>query len=238
MATYVLVHGGGHGGWCYKPVAALLRAQGHAVYAPSLTGLADRSHLLHAGIGLETHIADIVGLMHFEDLRDVILAGHSYGGMVVTGAADRSIDRVKHLVYLDAAIPADGEALVDVSPGLLSLAGSTRIENGVELGLWPDAAAAAIYGLAGSEWEEWAMERLTPHPWQTLLDPLTFENARALSELPRTIINCPATLATRPAETRQRWTTGDRVWEVDTGHDLMLTEPETVADLLGRLSAL
>jgi len=86
-ATYVLVHGGGHGGWCYQPVARLLRAKGHQVYAPSLTGLGEREHLFRAGVDLDCHITDIVKLLHFEDLRDVILVGHSYGGMVITGAA-------------------------------------------------------------------------------------------------------------------------------------------------------
>ena len=85
MATYVLVHGGGHGGWCYQPVARILRSHGHEVYAPSLTGLGERAHLFRCGVDLDCHITDIVNLLHFEDLRDVILVGHSYGGMVITG---------------------------------------------------------------------------------------------------------------------------------------------------------
>jgi pimeloyl-ACP methyl ester carboxylesterase len=90
MATYVLVHGGGHGGWCYQRVARLLRSAGHEVYAPTLTGLGERSHDVHPGIDLDTHIADVAGVLRYEDLHDVILLGHSYGGMVITGAADRS----------------------------------------------------------------------------------------------------------------------------------------------------
>jgi pimeloyl-ACP methyl ester carboxylesterase len=91
------------GGWCYQPVARLLRAEGHEVYAPSLTGLAEREHLFRCGVDLDCHIDDIVRVLHFEDLRRAILVGHSYGGMVITGAADRAADRVGHLVYLDAA---------------------------------------------------------------------------------------------------------------------------------------
>ena len=118
MATYVLVHGAGHGGWCYQRVARLLRAEGHEVYTPSLTGLGERAHLLTPHVGLDTHIADIVSLLEHEDLTDVILAGHSYGGIVITGAADRALNRVAQLVYLDAAILYNGESLHDVTPAL------------------------------------------------------------------------------------------------------------------------
>lgn len=117
-------------------------------FAPTLTGLADRSHLLSPELGLGTHITDIAALLRFEDLHDVVLVGHSYGGMVVTGAADREAHRIERLVYLDAAIPQDGEALIDVSPGLLLLAGTTRMVDGVEMGLWPDAAAGRYMGSA------------------------------------------------------------------------------------------
>ena len=85
MTTFVLVHGGGHGGWCYQTVARLLQAEGHVVYAPSLTGLGERSHLRRPGIDLDTHITDVIALLHYEDLHDVVLVGHSYGGMVITG---------------------------------------------------------------------------------------------------------------------------------------------------------
>src|SRR5687768_12730141 len=115
MSTYVLVHGGGHGGWCYQRVARILRANGHEVYAPTLTGLGERSHLLSTDINLDTHIADVVAVLEFEDLRDVILVGHSYGGMVITGIADRASDRVGDVVYLDAANPVNGQSLVDVA---------------------------------------------------------------------------------------------------------------------------
>ena len=100
MAIYVLVHGGAHGGWCYRDVARLLRSAGHDEYTPTLTGLGERSHLLGPGIDLDTHITDVMAVLHYEDLRDVILVGHSYGGMVITGVADRAADRVGHIVYL------------------------------------------------------------------------------------------------------------------------------------------
>ena len=237
VATFVLVHGGGHGGWCFQPVARLLRERGHDVYAPTLTGLADREHLLSPEVGLETHITDIVNVLNYEDLHNVILVGHSYGGMVITGVTDRALDRIAGLVFLDAAIPQDGEALVDVSPGLLALAAANRTINGVELGLWPDSDAVSIYGLANSPLEHWARERLRPHPWKTFTDRLTLRDRDAISAKPRTIINCTSTLARRPAETRARWLTADRVWEIDTGHDLMLTQPAAVAEMLARVAA-
>jgi len=115
LATYVLVHGGGHGGWCYQRVSRILREAGHEVHAPSLTGLGERAHLLRPGIDLDLQITDVVNLVHYEDLRDVILVGHSYGGMVVTGVADRASDRIGRLVYLDAANPKDSQSLVDVA---------------------------------------------------------------------------------------------------------------------------
>src|ERR1700754_2319470 len=102
MATYVLVPGGGHGGWCYGPVARRLRAAGHETYALTLTGVGERAHLLRPGIDLNTHIQDVTAVLYYEDLRDVILVGHSYGGMVITGVADRASDRIGKVVYLDA----------------------------------------------------------------------------------------------------------------------------------------
>ena len=99
MATYVLVHGGAHGGWCYQRVARVLRANGHDAYTPTLTGVGERAHLVSADVDLDLHIRDITAVLHYEDLRDVILVGHSYGGMVITGVADRATDRIGRLVY-------------------------------------------------------------------------------------------------------------------------------------------
>lgn len=234
MATFVLVHGGGHGGWCWQAVACELRRAGHEVFAPTLTGLADRAHLLSPEVGLDTHITDIVRLIEFEDLSEVILVGHSYGGMVVTGAADRLIARIRRLIYLDAAIPHDGESLIDVSPGLLALAGQTRVVDGVELGLWPDAQSMAIYGIAGHPCEQWSFQRLTAHPWKTVTDRLVLQNPEALAQLPRTIVNCRETLDRRPDHLRSRWTKAEHILEIDAPHDLMLTDPAKLASLLSQ----
>src|SRR5262249_25595660 len=113
MATFVLVHGAWHGGWCWRDVAARLRRAGHDVYAPSLTGLGERAHLARPGIALDDHVQDVVALLQMEALSDVVLVGHSYGGMVVTGAADREAARIRRLVYLDAFVPESGRCVLD-----------------------------------------------------------------------------------------------------------------------------
>lgn len=114
MTTYVLVHGAWHGGWCWVRVADRLRAAGHTVFTPTLTGLADRSHLLAPTISLQTHIKDVANLIRWEELKDVVLVGHSYGGMVITGAADRVADRIRTLVFVDAFTPRHGQAAFDL----------------------------------------------------------------------------------------------------------------------------
>jgi pimeloyl-ACP methyl ester carboxylesterase len=236
MATYVLVHGAGHGGWCYQRVARLLRAQGHEVHTPSLTGLGERAHLLRPDVGLDTHIADVVSLLEHENLTDVILAGHSYGGIVITGAADRALGRVAQLVYLDAAILYDGESLFDVTPALAAMREEMKVVDGMELVLWPDDPIAyTIYGVTDATDWAWMRERLHPHPWRAFTDKLRLDNADAVARLPRTVINCPSTLAKRVGESLERYHVGDRVWSIDTGHDLMITEPEKTAEMLLQL---
>src|SRR5271154_7543097 len=111
MASFVLVHGGGHGGWCWSRLAPLLRAAGHQVYTPTLTGLGERSHLVTPDTDLDTHIADVVGVLKFEDLTNAILVGHSYGGMVITGVADRGLSRGGAPGFFHAPPPRDGENL-------------------------------------------------------------------------------------------------------------------------------
>jgi pimeloyl-ACP methyl ester carboxylesterase len=116
MATYVLVHGAWHGSWCWKRVRKALQSAGHDVFTPTLTGVGERSHLNSPSVNLDTHIADVLNLIQWEQLSDVILCGHSYAGCVVTGAADRIPDRIRALVYLDAFVLEDGECLFDLQP--------------------------------------------------------------------------------------------------------------------------
>ena len=114
MATFVLVHGAWHGGWCYRDTAKALRDAGHTVFTPTHTGVGERAHQAAENITLETHIRDVCGCIEAEELNDVILCGHSYGGMVITGVADRMAERIRSLVYLDAFVPENGESLIDL----------------------------------------------------------------------------------------------------------------------------
>jgi pimeloyl-ACP methyl ester carboxylesterase len=230
MATFVLVHGGAHGGWCYRRVAEILRAAGHEVHAPTMTGVGERSHLVRPEVDLDLHIRDVVAVLRYEDLRDVILVGHSYGGMVITGVADRVPDRIGHLVYLDAAMPISGESLADVTPPLMgAVQRDMRVVDGVELVLFPGTEPMVpYYGVTDPDDVAWMKERLTPHPWKCFTQPLQLTNEDALWAIPQSAICCTSTLdALAPRMERAR--AAGRVWAIDTGHDLMITEPEAVA---------
>lgn len=151
MATIVLIAGGWHGGWAFTPIARELRAHGHDVFTPTLTGLGERSHLAHAAINLETHIQDVVNVLLFERLSGVILCGHSYAGMVITGVADRLPERIASLVYIDAFVPKNGESWWD-------LAGDIYRQIAI------DRSTADGIGVAAPEHLD---ERCTAHPLAT-----------------------------------------------------------------------
>ena len=237
MATLVLVHGGSHGGWCWQPLARLLRRAGHEVHAPTLTGLADRAHLLSPDVDLETHVEDVVNLLHYEDLHEVILVGHSYGGMVITGVADRALSRIGHIVYLDSAHPRDGEALVDTAPGFMEGARATlHSVDGTEVVLGATPEFVAMMGVTDPAQVAWMMQRLTPHPWRCMTQPLRLVNEAAIRRIPFTNINATWSLERREAESKARCLEGERVWNIDSGHDLMLTETQLLAELLLRLA--
>ena len=161
MATYLLVHGGFQGGWAYRRVARLLRGAGHEVYTPTLTALGERSHLAYVQVNLDTHVADIGNVILWEDLEDVILVGHSYGGIVVTGVADRMPERIAALVYLDALVPADGDSLFKLRPDYLARFIAKAADSG-GLAIAPGAASAFDTRLP-ADWA-WIDAKTTPHP--------------------------------------------------------------------------
>ena len=131
MATYVLVHGSAHGGWCYQDLARLLRAAGpRRVHADAHRLGRALAPAVGPDVDLETHITDVANVLFYEDLHDVVLVGHSYGGLVITGAADRAIDRVGHLVFLDAITPANGESLLDFGGGVETVRDTLRVVEG------------------------------------------------------------------------------------------------------------
>jgi pimeloyl-ACP methyl ester carboxylesterase len=237
VSTYVLVHGGHHGGWCYQKVARLLRAAGHEVYAPTLTGVGERRHLLSPAVGLNVHIADVVNLLTFEDLHDVILVGHSYGGMVITGVADRAADRIKELVYLDAAHPRNGESLADVAVQIMAICKDwVRTIDGVELVTWPETLEPGFFGATDPADIAWMKPRLHLHPWKCYTEKLVLENEAAVRAIPRTDINCSARVREYDERRKVELAQATRAWEIDTGHDVMVTEPEKLTQMLVRLA--
>jgi pimeloyl-ACP methyl ester carboxylesterase len=237
MARYVLVHGGGHGGWCYQPVARIMRAQGHEVYTPTLTGLGEREHLLSSSVDLETHITDVAKLLQFEDLEDVILVGHSYGGMVISGVADRATKRIGNLVFLDAAMPQNGQSLVDhAGPFMAAARSRSRVVNGIELVLFPGEDPMNFFGVKDPEQIAWMKTKLTPHPWKCFEQKLVLKNEAAMRKLPQSVIVCSSHMNDQARAALKALSNG-RFWEIDTGHDLMITEPAAVAGMLSQLAS-
>ena len=230
MASFVLVHGTGHGGWCWQKVAPLLRAAGHDVGPPTLSGLADRSHLLRCGVDLTTHITDVTNLLFYEDLSDVVLVGHSYAGMVISGVAALAPERLRRLVYLDAYLPDDGQAEVDLWPAEMRAAIMADAE--ASGGLRPPPSAAFL-GLTDPAIAAWAQARMTPHPMATYTEPVPRGNAKS-DALPRAYIQCttgPTTAVFGPFAAKAR-AKGWPVLQIATGHDAMLTAPRELAALL------
>jgi pimeloyl-ACP methyl ester carboxylesterase len=233
--TIVLVHGAWHGGWCYRRVADLLRGGGHRVYTPTLTGLGERSHLLTHSINLSTHIADIVNVIRWGDLQRIILVGHSYGGMVVTGVADAMADRVSALVYLDAFLPTAGKSFHDIVPTEVAEAQvqSASASNGLSV---PPIPAAAFN--VNEVDRSWVDSMCTPHPLRTLTQPieLTGSHARVASK--------SYVLATRnPIPLFQDFARSMRnersciSYELPCGHDVMIDLPKETAAIIEEAAA-
>jgi pimeloyl-ACP methyl ester carboxylesterase len=236
MATYVLVPGGAHGGWCYQRVARILREAGHDVYTPTLTGVGERYHLLNQDIDLNFHIRDVVRVLTYEDLHDVVLAGHSYGGMVITGVADFAVDRIGHLVYLDAATPVNGQSLADISPPQMQAARARGdFVNGVEVVLQPGREPIPHYGVTDPDDIAWMTPKLTPHPYKCFDQKLHLDNEVELWQIPQTHIVCTNTIPHRDPVLLAKARANGRLWDIDTGHDLMITEPEAVVACLLRV---
>ena len=230
MTTYVLVHGAWHGGWCWRKVRALLEASGADVYTPTLTGLGDRAHLASRDVGLDTHVADVLGVLETEDLSGVVLVGHSYAGMVVTGAADRAADRIARLVYLDAVVPKDGQCLYDRVPPQVRTHWEEQARVAGEGWRVPVSVATSQFlGLKTEEDLCWVMPRLTPHPIRTFQDALRL-SAR-FPQMPRAYINCIGDKP--PGQPRTIQADGiEDYHELRAGHDAMVTAAEDVAALL------
>lgn len=232
MATFVLVHGAWHGGWCWRKVVPLLRDAGHEVHTPTLTGLGERAHLLTPAVDLETHVHDVTAVVEYEDLDDVVLVGHSYGGMVITGAAERITERLSGLVYLDAFVPADGESVMDLLPPARATHFKERAQAEGQGWLVPPVPLAA-FGVADEADIAWGTPKIGPHPLAALAAPLRCPNAAAI-RVPRLYIRCVAFAneGFDNALARVRASSGWGYRELATGHDAMITAPAQLAALL------
>jgi pimeloyl-ACP methyl ester carboxylesterase len=242
LAVYVLVHGAWHGGWCWHKVAKLLRSEGNEVFTPTLTGLGDRSHLLNPNITLSTHIVDIINLFEYEDLNHVIIVGHSYAGMIISGIADKIPSRLKHLVYLDAFIPNDGESISDLHPSFVDkLKRIAREKRDGWLVPFPEEVinpkGGPLYGIVDARELIWLRERLTPHPLSCFEQHLHFKNPLGLA-LPKTYIWC----SVRQGERTETWgfikeariaqELGWEFYEIESDHDVMITRPNELSNIL------
>lgn len=226
MTTFVLIHGAYQGGWIWNPVAEQLRAKGHLVLAPTLDGCAERKGQLRAGINTETHADEIARLLFYNDLKDVVLAGTSTGGMVMARAAEFARERVARVVFADALALLDGEALPDI------VKRPTAVNT--ELGTGPSRQdfETRLFADLDPKTRAWALDRCTPHPIAAMQAPVKLEkfwnqawNASVI--WCRKSSNPPVAHQRRTADKlKGRW------HELDTGHYPMLTEPEALARLI------
>jgi pimeloyl-ACP methyl ester carboxylesterase len=233
MTDIVLVHGAWHGSWCWRRVLPALWAAGHRVVPVTLTGLGERAHQLGPDITLGTHVADVVTAVRAQECRGAVLVGHSYAGVVVTGAADRLGDAVGALVYVDGVVPSPGESWsTRNSPQVQAERRAAIAASGV---LPPPPAAA--FGLTGAD-ADWVDRRQTPQPGGVYDDPLTFDAGRWAAR-PRTFVDCtaPPLPTIDPFRERVRAEPGWEVVELATGHDPMISAPGELVDVLLRVAA-
>jgi len=231
MATFVLIHGGVQGGWVWERVITLLRAAGHEAYAPTLTGCGERAHLLTRDVGLEAHVQDVVNFLEDEDLRDVILVGHSYGGTVVTVVADRARDRIVHLVIVDGAQPLPGQSMLDSW-------GSDAPQEVKELDDYVQATGDGWrvvpmdpreFGVTDEDDIRWLEKMDTPHPYKSFQDPAYYDLAR-VNSIPQTVIVC---IADQPPPTEPpAWTMGKRFRTIASRHAVNVIAPRELTELL------
>lgn len=238
MAHFVLVHGAWHGAWCWRDVTEALIRAGHRAHAVTLTGVGERAHLLSPAITLQTHIQDVMQAIEHEEMHDVILAVHSYAGMIGTGVTDRMPERIGHLVYVDAVVPKPGEAWGGTHSRATQESRIKAAEASPDYAFPPPGAS--LFGLNGAQ-ADWVNRRQTPHPAKPYTETLDFSIDRVASR-PRTFVSCTQpTLATidaiRPRVTdprfwEGRWLPGSNVIEMATGHDPMVSDPEGLTQIL------
>jgi pimeloyl-ACP methyl ester carboxylesterase len=233
MTTFLVAHGAWTAGWGWKKVHPLMRAAGHRLVTPTLTGLGERIHLASPDVGLETHIQDILGVLHYEDLRDVVLIGHSYGGMVATGTADRARDRVSQLIYLDAFVPQDGQSLLDLQPpeAQARFRGLAKSEGGG----WCIPPMAMPADTPPDDFA-WSNPRREPQPLKCFEQKLHLQKG-ALT-LPRSYIWCRLTAPHNFQRFHDRALDqpGWHCFGLDCTHNPHITIPDALTDLLAQIA--
>jgi pimeloyl-ACP methyl ester carboxylesterase len=237
VGTFVLVHGAWHGGWCWKKVVPLLESLGHRVATPTLSGLGERADLLSREVGLDTHIADVAGLIEEHDLAEVVLVGHSYAGVVITGVADRVRERIGRLIYLDTFVPRDGDSMRSVAPLVI---GAFLLQARLRGDGWRvPPPAPEQFGVREEPDRSWVKSSLTAHPLKSLNDHLSLADPDIDLRFPRTHIRCgrggrlehlaQKVLARRPQPPQEP---GWRLRGLETAHDCMITDPRGLVELL------
>jgi pimeloyl-ACP methyl ester carboxylesterase len=228
----VLVHGAWHGGWCWHRVADRLRRAGHRVFTPTLTGVGERRHLLTPAVDVETHIRDVLGLLEAEELENVVLAGHSYAGMVIAGVAARAKSRLRRLVYLDALLVQDGESWAEAFPPEVAEARRKSVvtTDGVKTIPPPDPA---IYGFADPADTEWVRRRMTPHPFAAFEQKNRWGGPIG-NGVPKVYVDCTTPALGVLATMKDGRLAGWEVIKLATGHDLMVSAPEETTQILLR----
>lgn len=232
MADYVLVHGAWHGAWCWKKMLPALWSAGHRAFAVTLSGVGERAHVAPRSVTLDTHIADVANIIEAEEMLDAILVGHSYAGVVITGVAQRSPGRLRHLVYLDAVVPRPGESW---SSGQSAEIRAARRQAIAEHGALPPPDPA-VYGLRGAD-AAWVARRQTPQPGAVYEAALEFEPER-VAALPRTYVSCiePQLATIDSSRARARDEPGWNFVELRTGHDPMISAPDALLRELLKLA--
>lgn len=223
--TFVLVHGGFGGGWVWRRVADLLEKRGHKVFTPTLTGVGERSHLLSAGVTLSTHVADIVNVIKWERLQDVVLVGHSYGGFVITGVAEQVRPAIASIVFLDAFVPENGQALADVGTLPSIPAAIEKREIAVA------APPAAVFNVNEAD-RAWVDAMSTPHPLATFTDKVRETGARERIGRKVYVAAVPPLAQLAGVHEKFRSRSGWRTYEVPSGHFVMIDMPERLTEIL------
>ena len=234
MTTFILIHGMWHGGWCWERLTPILRDAGHIVYPPTLAGLAERANMHNNHIDLNTHVQEVVNLCESQNLRDVILVGHSSGGFMAHVVADRIPERVAHIVNLDGMVPENGKSLADLIGETWDFFKKKATESGDEWRCPP--ILEWTFGVSGADLE-WAQSKLTPHPLKTLTTLVTLDNPRAKS-IPSTFILCSNGMTEEEiaAEEKKFAGLGMNFRNLPTGHDAMITMPKELAKILLELA--